>query len=333
MKKRAVFLGDPERIRNVYQPQLRQELETLADVYPEIVNKDRLQQHAPFLQTAEILFSTWGMPALTEEEIKRFLPNLRALFYAAGSVQNFAKPFLYNDVIVVSAWAANAVPVAEYTAAQIVLANKGFYQSALLCKERRQAAARHARAFPGNYNAKVGILGAGMIGKKVIELLKPYQLDIYVFDPYLPDAAAEQMQVKKAGLIELFSQCHTISNHLANLPATVGLVNKEHFSRMLPYATLINTGRGRQFVERDLIEALRAVPTRTAVLDVTYPEPVPEDSELLQLDNVILTPHIAGSNPVEAARMAEYVIDEFRRYLHEEALQYQVSLKMLETMA
>jgi phosphoglycerate dehydrogenase-like enzyme len=149
----------------------------------------------------------------------------------------------------------------------------------------------------------------------------------------LPDEEARRLNVKKTDLIDIFTHCQTISNHLANVPATVGILNKEHFSRMLPNATFINTGRGKQVVEADLIEALRDVPTRTAILDVTDPEPVLPDSELLRLENVILTPHMAGSNTVESERMAEYVVDEYRRYLNGEPLLYRVSLKMLETMA
>lgn len=73
----------------------------------------------------EYLFSTWGMPMLSEEDIREFLPNLKAVFYGAGTVQYFVCPFLACGVRVFSAWAANAIPVAEYTVAQILLANKG----------------------------------------------------------------------------------------------------------------------------------------------------------------------------------------------------------------
>ncbi|TMV46320.1 hydroxyacid dehydrogenase [Paenibacillus mesophilus] len=333
MKRKAVFFGTKQRIDGVYSTLIQQELAEYADIYPETINRENLDKHAADLQSVEVVFSTWGMPVITEEEIKRYLPNLKALFYSAGSVQSFARPFLNCNVAVVSAWAANAIPVAEYTAAQIVLANKGFHQTSAMCKGNRDEASKYSHTFPGNYGVKVGIIGAGMIGKKVIELLKPYHLEIYVFDPYMPDDAAERLRVKKTDLIEIFSQCQTISNHLANLPALVGILNKEHFDRMLPNATFINTGRGKQVVEADLIKALHDVPTRTAILDVTFPEPVRSDSEFLKMDNVLLTPHMAGSNKAEVGRMAEYIVEEFRRYLNQEQLLYQVSHKMLETMA
>ncbi len=75
----------------------------------------------------EYIFSTWGMPEFTESEIKTYLSSLKAVFYGAGTVKYFAKPFFECGAKVFSAWAANAVPVAEYTVAQIILANKGFY--------------------------------------------------------------------------------------------------------------------------------------------------------------------------------------------------------------
>jgi len=232
--------------------------------------------------------------------------NLKIVLYGAGSVQSFARNYLGLGIQVVSAWAANAIPVAEYTVAQIVLANKGFFQTSRMYKMNYAQARKLTQQYTGNYGNDVGLLGAGMIGKKVIELLRNYNMKVKVYDPFLPDAKAMELGVQKAELIDIFSTCETISNHLANLPATVGILNKEHFSRMLPYATFINTGRGAQVVEADLIEAMRDQPMRTALLDVTFPEPIQADSPLLKLDNVILTPHIAGSMSKEVARMGIY---------------------------
>ena len=102
---------------------------------------------------------------------------------------------------------------------------------------------------------------------------------------------------------------------------------------MKPYATFINTGRGREVVEDDLIAAMIAVPTRSAVLDVTFPEPTLPDSLLRTLPNVILTPHIAGSSGDEVHRMAVEMIEESIRYQNGEPLKYYVSPEMLAKMA
>jgi len=98
-------------------------------------------------------------------------------------------------------------------------------------------------------------------------------------------------------------------------------------------ATFINTGRGAQVVEKDLISALKEEPDRTAVLDVTFPEPPMPDSPFYTMKNVFLTPHIAGSAGDECMRMGDYMVDEANRYLKGEPFKYEVTLKMLETMA
>lgn len=333
---KAIFMSqrcNRELIDRVYSRKNIERISEYAVIYPELIRKENLNEHREYLRDVEVIFATWGMSVLSEDEIGQYLPKLKAVFYAAGSVQDFARPFLNRSITVVSAWAANAVPVAEYTLAQILLANKGFCQNTLKTKKDYNSAREYSETFTGNYSTKVGILGAGMIGTKVIELLKPFNIEILVYDPFLSEEKAEKLGVRKCTLAEVFSQCQTISNHIANLPATVGILNREHFSKMLPNATFINTGRGAQVIEKDLTEALQAVPTRTAVLDVTDPEPPVPGSEFIEMENVILTTHIAGSMGREIERMGGYMTEEFINYMKNEELKYNVTLKMLETMA
>lgn len=329
MSCKAAFITDGGRraIEQAYSLQTRRELAELAEFPPEVLER-------PEGSDAEYLFSTWGMPVMTEQEAEICFPRLRAVFYAAGSVQAFARPLLNRGIRVFSAWAANAIPVAEYTAAQILLAGKGFFQaSRLYSGDGWEAARRHAESQQGSYGASVGIIGAGMIGREVIRRLKGCRLKVLVFDPFLPDERAAELGVEKCGLHEVFARCRVISNHLANNPQTVGMLDYGCFSRMQPAATFLNTGRGAQVVEADLIRALREEPSRTAVLDVTWPEPVGADSPLRAMGNVVLTPHIAGSMGDEIARMGDYMLDEFRRLLRSEAPQWEVTPAMLQTMA
>ena len=257
--------------------------ETVKNVYATddtVYTKDDVLSEPEKFKATEFIFSTWGMPTFTEEEIKSCLPSLKAVFYGAGTVQAFARPFLNCGIKVFSAWAANAVPVAEYTVAQIVLANKGFFSSSRLAKTGdRKAASQCFHSYPGNYDVKIGIIGAGMIGKLVIDMLKRYNLEVLVFDPFLNDEKAKELGVKKVSLPVLFKECQVVSNHLANNEQTKGMLDGRLFESMLPYATFINTGRGAQVVEKDLIEVLKNRPDLTAVLDVTFPEPPTDDSE------------------------------------------------------
>lgn len=273
------------------------------------------------------------MPALSEEEIRRYLPRLKAVFYAAGTVQQFARPFISCGVDIFSAWAANAVPVAEVAASEILLANKGFFRREVKCRADWQNDDRE-RLYPGNFRTRAGILGAGMIGTMVINHLRRHELEIYVFDPFLPDEKAAELGVTKTGLHEVFASCNVISNHLANNEQTKGMIDRSCFDLMGKAAVFINTGRGAQVNTADLIAAMKACPERLALLDVTDPdEPPAEESELYRLPNVRLTPHIAGSIGNEPRRMAEYMFAEYKAYSAGKPTKYKVTAKMLEIMA
>ena len=226
------------------------------------------------------------------------------------------------------------MPVAEFTVSQILLANKGFFGAAALCSAGQvQAARRHAAGFPGNVRCKVGIIGAGMIGSMVIRMLHGRELDVLVYDPFLPPEKAAEWGVRSVSLETLFSECQTVSNHLANNPRTAGILNYPLFSLMPANGVFINTGRGAQVVEADLVRALTEQPGRTALLDVTSPEPPEAGHPFYRLPNVWLSPHIAGSTGHEVERMSRYMLEEFRRLRQGEPALYEVTLPMLATMA
>lgn len=334
--KKAVFIGQAHQIDYVYSDGVKSKLfEKLDFSTTHVITKRELDEYREILVGTDYIFSTWGMPRFTREEIREYLPNIKAVFYAAGTVQGFAREFLEEGAAVFSAWAANGVPVAEYTFAQIILASKGFFR-----RLHRQSAGsawdnkNPSVSFPGNYDIKVGIIGAGVIGKMVIERLHTLDnVEVLVFDPFLPDEKAAELGVKKTDLDEIFAECDVISNHLANNAQTVGMLNGRLFDMMKPHAVFINTGRGAQVVESEMIAALEAVPTRAAVLDVTDPEPPRPDSPLYTLDNVFLTPHIAGSLGNEVHRMAEYMYEEFLSFDANKPTRYSVTVEMLKTMA
>lgn len=333
---KAIFLvQDINQHKRVYGPETTKKLFETYEMTDKVYNKQEVLDKPESFADVEYIFSTWSMPAFTEEEIKNCFPALKCVYYGAGTVQGFARPFLNCGVRIFSAWGANAVPVAETTLAQILLANKGFFNNMIMMKEKGywEAHGYFNREYPGNYNVDVGIIGAGMIGKIVIELLKPFNIRVKVFDPFLPDEKAAELGVTKTSLEDIFATCQTISNHLANNEHTQNMLNYDLFKLMKPSATFINTGRGQQVVEADLIKALKEEPGRTAVLDVTWPEPPVPGSEITQLPNIYLTTHTAGSSGFETWRMAEYMYEESLFVLEDKPTRYEVTAKMLETMA
>ena len=328
---RSIFLCEhPATLKSVYTEEQMARLAADATVYR---RADLLAAPEAFGDVS-FVFSTWGMPTLSEDEIAQCLPLLQCVFYAAGSVQSFARPFLSRGVRVFSAWAANAVPVAEYTVAQIILAGKGFFGYPALMRARNFNECNHRKqSYVGNYSERVGLIGVGMIGAMVAERLQGFHLDICAYDPFLSPERATALGVTLVSLEELFSTCRVVSNHLANNAQTRGMLNYDLFSRMLPYSTFINTGRGAQVIEDDLVRVLREREDITAVLDVTDPEPPLAGHDFYTLPNCHLTPHIAGSLNAETHRMAAYMIEEFEHLMTGHPTSFEVTMKMLETMA
>ena len=348
---KSIFLCQrPETVASVYGQETIAALQSAAALDLKVYTWEDVLANPPYFADVECIFSTWGMPALSEEEIRRYFPWLQAVFYGAGSVQRFARAYLHCGVRVFSAWGANAVPVAEYAAAQIVLAAKGYFPLSRIMSSRHDAhhpadlasalregdapkAYEIKRNFHGNYGDRVGLVGAGMIGRYVIKLLKNYRLEVLVFDPFLPDARAQELGVVKCPLETLFSTCQVVSNHLANNEQTRNMLTGALFSSMRPYATFINTARGAQVVEDELADVLRQRPDLTALLDVTCVEPAPEGHPFYDLPNCYLTPHIAGSSGDELHRMAEYMLSEYRHWRAGERCEYEVVESMLAIMA
>ena len=298
--------------------------------------KDVINSEGRF-DDVEYILSTWGMPVFTKEQISLFFPRLKAVFYAAGTVKYFAKPYLLLGIKVFTASKFNAIPVSEFVTSLIILSNKGFFQSCrcygsfflpLSYKRAKEIAASHK----GNYKAKVGIIGAGLIGKRVIGNLNHFDLEVLVYDPYVDKRTINDLGgIKVECVDEIFSKCDVISNHLPDNNETKCLIGEQQFKKMKPYSTIINTGRGAQINEKDMIKHLKRNKTITAILDVLSVEPVRPFSPLKRMRNVFLTPHIAGSMACEETRLGNLMIDILQMFINNENLSdYEVEMSMME---
>lgn len=337
MMKGCFVCKEGGRISYVYREEQAAEIKKLIELPDSVITEKNFRQYAAFLREVEVIFCTWDMVEFTKEEIQEYFPNLKVIFYAAASVQYFARPFLELGVRVLTCHHIMAVPVAQFTVASIIFGNKG----SLLALRRYASAGYRAgnrltsEVYPGTYRTKVGILGAGSIGGLVVQMLRDCNVEVMVYDPFLSEERKKALGIWQTySLEEIFESCQTISCHIANNTQTVGMLNYSLFSRMKDNACFLNTGRGAQVVEADLIRALKEKPMRTAILDVTDPEPVAPDSELLRMENVFLFPHIAGSSKQEVLMFSDFMIEQLKHYQRGEPFdQCEVTLPMLRTMA
>lgn len=330
-RKAAIFFDYPLEDGVVFDDPARARLAELTDLYPHVVNAGNFAAHAPDLAELEVIFASWGMPNLTDDQLAS-LPKLEAVFYAAGNVKAFAQQLVDHEITLVSAWAINAIPVAEMCLSQILLSLRGYFRSVRRYRELHDTTAAKRFMRPGVANETIGLIGMGHIGTRLRHLLRDYPLEIIVHDPMLTAERAAELDVVQVDLATLFGRSFIVSNHIPDLPSTRGTLGAPLFAAMREGATFINTGRGAQVIEDDLIAVLRDRTDLTALLDVTWPEPPTDDSALWNLPNVVISPHVGGTIGNEVSRLSACAIEEFEAWNAGRPLRYQVTAEVLRTM-
>jgi phosphoglycerate dehydrogenase-like enzyme len=330
-KKAALFYNYPANDGEVFGDGRRARIETLTDLYSTVVHQQNFQEHAKNLADIEVIFATWGMPALTEQQFAQ-MPRLKAVFYAAGNVKAFAWPLIEHNIVLVSAWAVNAIPTAQMVLAQILLTCRGYFRCVRQYDALRALAPSKSFRRSGAAGETVGLIGMGWIGRRLAKYLQDFGFRVLASDPYLTPERAAELGVEKVSLEDLFKRSYVVSNHIPDLPGTKNVLHGALFERMRDGATFINSGRGAQVVEADLIRVMRERTDLTALLDVTDPEPPRADSELWTLPNVVISPHVGGTAGDEVTRLSDCVIEEFIAWESGRPLRYQVTRAVLENM-
>ncbi|MEE1800818.1 hydroxyacid dehydrogenase [Streptomyces sp. JV176] len=333
-RPRAALAMSPRAAAAVLDPESLAALGTVCALTPPPVLDDFTTDRArAALADVELLVTGWGCPPLDAAALAA-APRLRAVVHTAGTVRGHVTEACWERGIEVSsAAAANALPVAEYTVAMILLSGKRVLERA------RALRATHDRgdwlrtpAGLGNYGRTVGILSASLIGRRVIELLRPYDLTILLHDPYVSDAEATALGAHPVGLGELFARADVVSVHTPLLPATHGLVSRELLTSMRPDSVLVNTARGAVVDQDALTDVLRAGRIR-AVLDVTDPEVLPPEHPLWTCENALITPHLAGSQGNELRRLADLAVGEVTRWAAGDGFDHPVRRERLAFLA
>ena len=327
----ALAMGGPAR-RRVVDEGFVQRLAAVADVVPDVLEDFESSPARRVLADVDVLVTGWGCPPLTAQVVAG-APRLRAVVHTAGSVRSHVTPAVWERGIAVSsAAAANAVPVAEYTLAVVLLAGKRVLASAEAYRCARDHAATVVSDAGGNYGSTVGVLSASLVGRRVVHLLRPHDVRVLLHDPYVPDAAVRALGAEPVGLAELFERSDVLTVHTPLLPETRALVDAGLLARMRDGATLVNTARGA-VVDADALTAELLSGRLHAVLDVTDPEPLPAQHPLWDCPNVLLTPHVAGSAGNELRRLTDCAAEEVERFVAGRPFAHPVTRAAMERSA
>lgn len=323
---------NPGRLSEVYGPKELEQIMEISELISPPASKGDTLTLPDQLESVELLFGGWGMPQLTQSFLEK-VPNLRGVFYSAGTVKPYVtEAFWARRIPITNAHKANAVPVAEYCLAAILFSLKLGWHRIRQCREQ-QIWKQNRSEIPGCYDATVGLISLGAIGYKTLELLKPFDIKPLVYSTSMSQEKANEYGAQLVELDELFARCDVVSLHTPLLPSTKGMIRGEHFRKMRPNATFINTARGAVVRQNELIEVMRERPDLMALLDVVDPEPPEEGSPIFSVENIHVTTHIAGSLGRECHRLGQTAIDECKRYLAGEDLWYEVIERDLNGMA
>ncbi|MET9352461.1 hydroxyacid dehydrogenase [Streptomyces sp. NPDC006617] len=310
---RTVFAMDPVHLPLLFPPPLMARLTAAADLDPAVVVRDFADPAvADALARAEVLVTGWGCPRL-DDGLLVTAPRLRTVLHAAGSVRSLVGEALWERGITVSsAVTANALPVAEYTLAMILLAGKDTFT------HRERFRVTHAypplaeTAATGNVGRRIGVIGASRVGRRLLELLRPFDFTVLLHDPYVTPAEAAALGAESLPLDELLRRSDVVTLHAPDIPETYRMLDRGRIALVRDGGVLINTSRGALVDPEALTDELVSGRLH-AILDVTEPEPLPAGSALYRLPNVVLTPHIAGSQGTELERLGRIVVEELER--------------------
>lgn len=286
------------------------------------------------LATAEALVTTWDSPHFSDD-LPDIAPRLAMIAHCGGEVKTRFSRTLFKHLTITNAPAPMARATAELGAALLLYCarNVDFYRSEL---RKRSNRIYHEVHLHGSSESLAGqtvtMIGFGRIGRALVDLLRGFDIQWLVHDPYAPRSLARNYPVRFVGLKKLLSQAHLLVLTAALTEQTRGLLARQNLARLPDHAAIINIARGG-LIDLDAIrEEVRKGRLRCA-LDVTDPlEPLPSEEPLRNMPGAILTPHIAGSGRRVREEIADVVLDDLERFFSGKRVQNRVTTSMLDRM-
>ena len=269
------------------------------------------------LEDAEVLFLRWGLGRETFQRLAASIPNLRWVHTISAGVDHVLFPELASsDTVLTNASGVFNVPIAETVLTYMLAVVKRLPEFL----EQQRAHRWHKLGLQELRGRTVGILGLGDIGTEVARLCRAFGMHVVGMRRHpRPSEHADEV-LPPDRLHDLLGRSDFVVITLPLTSETRGLIGRAELAAMKPDGWLINIARGAIVDEEALIEALRERRIGGACLDVFAEEPLPEDSPLWDLPNVIITPHNSWSSPHIQEREIELFLENLRRYVSGEPL-------------
>lgn len=280
------------------------------------------------LDGCRVGIGSWGTPNVGDPELVERCPDLRLWEHVAGSVKGMFKPHLSGrEITIATCKTAIADNVAEMTLGQILLGVRGVFANA---QANRAGRAPKDGPVGTMFAATVGVVGASEVGQRVLRLLAPFGCRRLLYDPYVDaDRAAKLGAEHCTDLVSLCRRSDAVTIHTPLLDSTRGLLGAEHFQAMPDHALFINSSRG-PCIDQDALQRELERGRLFACLDVTVPEPLPDDHPLRRLDNCLITSHLAGP---PGRNMGRQAVDDVAAFLKGDAPLCVITPDMLERIA
>lgn len=262
--------------------------------------------------------------------------NLKAIITCRGGLEHInVQAATKNNVAVINV-IRNAIPVAEFTIGLMLSLTRNIIIANNDIKENKWTKNFDNKEYLSTLsNLKIGLVGMGNIGIEIAIRLKAFGCHIIAYDPYLDKNRIKTNDLEnnvefKDSIEDIFKEADIVSLHMRLVDANKGIVNKKLFSLMKETAYFINTARGGLVNQLDLIDALKNKQIAGAALDVFQDEPIEKDCELIKLDNVVLTSHIAGQTIDAIPKSPFLLMKEVDKIINKGATDRIVNYKYLE---
>jgi len=339
MRNRVLCIPTSKHVEYVFSKEDFATLETRFDVFLNELGRDYTSgEVAEKIKGFEALITGWGSPPLTADVFEN-ADRLRIIAHSAGSVkymlskevvQRYVMP---RKICICNAPKAISYNVAETTLGLLIMTSHRLVDHIVNIRQKSvwydPGIPRDVRSLNGS---TIGIVGASMVGREVIRLLTPFEVKILVYDPYLSEREARQLEVEKTDLDDLFHRSDFVSVHAPMTEETYHMITEHHLRLLHDGAVLINTSRGKIIDHEALMrecETCRILVT----LDVTDPEPLPLDSPLRKFENVLITPHVAGLGSYGARKIGEMTLQALEDFFSGREVKNAIDLTKYDILA